>query len=80
MKSVYYNIAKENYLKSGYITLSEKNRFVSWFRSKNSQSPTELSSALGNALRNRYRNMPRSFYASIKKIINPIYDIFFRRG
>ena len=53
MKSVLKHIARENFIKSGYIVFSERSQRVPWRIISPSQSPLELSDAIGNALRKR---------------------------
>jgi hypothetical protein len=62
MKSVIRHIARENFLKSGYVFFSERNQRMPWRIIYPSQSPLELSDALGNALRKKQSNTEGRFY------------------
>ena len=62
MKSVIKHIARENFLKSGYIFFSERSQRIPWRIIAPSQSPLELSDAIGNALRKKQNNSGGSFY------------------
>ena len=62
MKSVIKHIARENFLKSGYIFFSERSQRIPWRIISPSQSPLELSDAIGNALRKKQSTTGDSFY------------------
>lgn len=53
MKSVLKHVARENFLNSGYIFFSERSQRIPWRIISPSQSPLELSNAIGNALRRK---------------------------
>ena len=61
MKSVIKHIARENFLKSGYIFFSERSQRIPWRIISPSQSPLELSDAIGNALRKKHNTTGSSF-------------------
>ena len=62
MKSVIKHIARENFLKSGYIFFSERSQKIPWRIISPSQSPLELSDAIGNPLRKKQNTTGGSFY------------------
>ena len=78
MKSVYKNIARENFLKSGYIMGSNRVRRIFGVGSMPSRSPLELSMAIGYALRHKEDQMTQSM---IYKPFNlsAIFNAFIRR-
>ncbi len=53
MKSVFKHIARENFLKSGYLFFTERNHRLPWRVAAPSRTPLELSEAIGYYLRKR---------------------------
>ena len=61
MKSVYKNIARENFLKSGYLFFSERSQRLPWRVASPSRSPLELSEAIGFSIRKKHGYFNENF-------------------
>ena len=57
MEPVFKTIARENFVRSGYIISPGRERRLPWTASMPSRSPLELSDAVGFALRHRGNRM-----------------------
>jgi hypothetical protein len=78
MKSDYKNIARENFLKSGYIMSSSRVKRIFRVGSMPSQSPLELSLAIGYALRHKEDQMTQSLICKPFNL-SAIFNAFIRR-
>ena len=62
MESVFKSIARENFLRSGYIISPGRERRLPWTASMPSRSPLELSDAVVFALRHRGNRLSNSLF------------------
>lgn len=78
MKSVFKSIARENFLRSGYIMGSERCRRLPWGSSMPSSSPLELSGVIGYTLRHKGNRMTDPLWEKSFNL-NALINAFIRR-